>query len=144
MRKITILLPLAAMATLAACGGRTYESSVSAAPTATVVSPAVATVQPASTVYYPGGVAVVPPAGVVVVETTPMLRSGFGRVTANQQVYFNNGAPAGAQRLTLAMSDGSTQVVDTRGPAIAIGAEVEITNERQIRYPVASAPRIKP
>ena len=140
MRKFTILLPLAALATLAACGGRTYEASVSAAPTATVVAPAVATVQPAPAVIYPGGVAVIPPAGVIV-ETTPALRPGFGRVTANQQVYFTNGTPAGTQRLTLSMNDGTVQVVDTRGPGIAIGAEVEITTQRQIRYPVASGQR---
>jgi hypothetical protein len=32
-------------------------------------------------------------------------------------------------------------VVDTRGPYIGIGERVEITPERNIRYPVASASR---
>jgi anti-sigma regulatory factor (Ser/Thr protein kinase) len=135
MRKLKPCFP--GIGHLAACGGRSYEAAVSPAPTATVVAPAVAMVQTAPAVIYPGGIAVVPPAGVVV-ETVAPLRPGFGRVTAIQPVYYTSGAPAGTQRLTLAMSDGSVQVVDTRGPNIAIGAEVEITSERNIRYPVAS------
>lgn len=109
MKKYPILLALAGAATLAACGG-TYQAQVGPAPQA----------------------------GVVVVETTPMLRSGYGRVESITPVTYNNGAVTGYNRLGLRMDDGSWQAVDTRGPRLVIGERVEITPERNIRYPVAS------
>jgi hypothetical protein len=132
MKKPLLALTLVAAATLAACGGRTYEASVTPAPQAVVaVSP---------TVVYPypvtGAVATyVQPSGVVVQSVT-VLRPGFGRVETIQQVVDYRGTFTGYRRLTLRMDDGSIQVLDTRGPEMTLGARVEITPERNIRYPI--------
>ena len=39
--------------------------------------------------------------------------------------------------IALRMDDGSMQVLDSRGPSVGVGARVEITPERYIRYPVS-------
>lgn len=137
MKKLPVSVPasLIAVATLAACGGASNYERVSAAPTVTMVTPQPVVTYPG--VIYPGGVAVVP-AGGVVVTTTAVLRPGFGRIESMATVIDTNGAVTGMRRLILRMDDGSVQVVDTRGPNIALGERVEITSERYIRYPVAS------
>jgi hypothetical protein len=131
MKKPLLALTLVAAATLAACGGRTYEAAVTPAPQPVVaVSP---------TVVYPypvtGAVATYVQPGVVV-ESVTVLRPGFGRVEAIQQVVNHSGAFTGFRRLTLRMDDGSIQVLDTRGPDLTLGARVEITTDRNIRYPI--------
>jgi hypothetical protein len=68
-----------------------------------------------------------------------VLRPGLGRVTAISAVVYPNSSRAAMQQLTLLMDDGSIQVVDTRGPRIAMGERVEITADRNIRYPLASS-----
>ena len=131
MKKLPIALSLVAVATLAACGGRHYNEP---ARVVTTTTPVVV----ASSVYsYPSGRAVIPAPGMYV-ETVATLRPGFGRVEATSPVVFTNGSPAGLQRLTLRMDDGSMQVVDSRGPNVGVGERVEITSERQIRYPLAA------
>jgi hypothetical protein len=93
-------------------------------------------------VTYPSGtVAVVPAPGAVVYESVAVLRPGYGRVVGNTAVVYPNGTSAGMIRLTLRMDDGSTQVVDTRGPSIAMGERIEITPDRNIRYPIARIDR---
>ena len=67
-----------------------------------------------------------------------VLRPGYGRVTDVTAVVYPNSASRSMFRLTLRMDDGTVQVVDTRGPAIAMGERVEITADRNIRYPLAS------
>ncbi len=146
MNKLAIPLSLAAVAALAACAEDEIRPA-SPAPTAyvapayvqpTYVAPVATTVVPAPVVTYPAGtVAVVPAPGAVVYESVAVLRPGYGRVTGNQQVVYPNGSAAGMVRLTLRMDDGSIQVVDTRGPSIAMGERVEITADRNIRYPIA-------
>jgi hypothetical protein len=130
MKKPLLALTLVAAATLAACGGRTYEASVTPAPQAVVaVSP---------TVVYPyptGAVATYVQPGVVV-ESVTVLRPGFGRVQSIQQVVDLSGRFTGFRRLTLRMDDNTIQVLDTRGPEMALGARVEITSDRNIRYPI--------
>jgi hypothetical protein len=142
MSKLPIL-SVAAAATLAACGGYEEVRPVSPAPAAAVVvQPQAVYVAPAVTapvVTYPSGaVAVVPAQGAVVYESAAVLRPGYGRVTANQQLVYPNGSSAAMIRVTLRMDDGSVQVVDTRGPGIAMGERVEITTDRNIRYPIAT------
>ena len=134
MKKVPLVaLSLAAAATLAACGGRTYEASVTPAPQAAVVVPAQTVVYPYSTT---GAVATyVQPSGVVV-ESVTVLRPGFGRVQSIQQVVDLTGAFTGFRRLTLRMDDNTIQVLDTRGPNLSAGARVEITTDRNIRYPI--------
>ena len=132
MKKLPlVVLSLVAAATLTACGGRTYEASVTTAPQAYVVA--------GPTVVYPyptGAVATyVQPSGVVV-ESVTVLRPGFGRVESIQQVVNLSGAFTGFRRLTLRMDDNTIQVLDTRGPDLTMGARVEITTDRNIRYPV--------
>jgi hypothetical protein len=126
-----VALSLVAAATLAACGGRTYEASVTPAPQAVVMA--------TPTVVYPyptGAVATyVQPSGVVV-ESVTVLRPGFGRVESIQQVVDLGGRFTGFRRLTLRMDDNTIQVLDTRGPDLTMGARVEITTDRSIRYPV--------
>jgi len=130
MKKLPIVLSLVAVATLAACGGRHYNEPVAVAPATTIV---------ATPVYYnyPAGIAVIPAPGAYV-ETVAVLRPGFGRIEAMTPVMYTTGASTGMNRLTLRMDDGSFQVVDSKGPNIAIGERVEITSERYIRYPIAS------
>ncbi len=109
MKKVSaIALSLVAAATLAGCGGRSYEASATPAPT------------------------------VAIVYTTPLLRPGFGRIETMQRVVDANGAWTGYRRFSLRMDDGSEQVLDTKGPDIVLGERVEITSERNIRYPIAS------
>jgi len=133
MKKLPIAaLSLVAVATLAACGGRTYEAAVTPAPQAAVVVTSPTVVYP----YPTGAVATyVQPSGVVV-ESVTVLRPGFGRVQTIQQVVDLRGAFTGYRRLTLRMDDGSIQVLDTRGPDLMLGARVEITTDRNIRYPI--------
>jgi uncharacterized lipoprotein YmbA len=109
MRKLPISLSLAAAATLAGCGGH----EVRPAPTVALEAPAPA---PAADV----------------------LRPGYGRVTDVTAVVYPNSTSRGMFRLTLRMDDGTVQVVDTRGPAIPLDERVEITADRNIRYPLAS------
>jgi hypothetical protein len=108
MRKLPIFLSLAAAATLAACAGQEPRPP----------APAVAVNPPAAVAY--------------------ALRPGYGRVSNVTTVVYPNSASPGMFRLTLRMDDGTVQVVDTRGPAIPLDARVEITAERNIRYPIAS------
>ena len=133
MKKLPfVALSLVAAATLTACGGRTYEASVTTAPQAYVaVGPTVVYPYPTGAVatYY------VPSAGVAV-ESVAILRPGFGRVESVQQVVDFRGAFTGYRRLSLRMDDGSIQVLDTRGPELSMGARVEITTDRTIRYPI--------
>jgi hypothetical protein len=131
MKKSLLALSLVAAATLAACGGRTYEASVTPAPRAAVV------VSPTVVYPYPTGAVAtyVQPSGVVV-ESVTVLRPGFGRVEAIQQVVNHSGVFTGFRRLTLRMDDNTIQVLDTRGPEMALGARVEITSDRSIRYPI--------
>lgn len=117
--KLSLSLSLAAAATLAACGG--YET----------VTPA-----PSAAVMYPSGVAVL--AYGPVVYPAPDLRPGLGRVESVTPVVYNTGADTGMRRLGLRMNDGTVQVLDTRGPFIAIGERVEITSGNYIHYPMAS------
>jgi len=127
-----VALSLAAAASLAACGGRTYEASVTPAPQAAVVVASPTVVYP----YPTGAVATyVQPSGVVV-ESVTVLRPGFGRVQSIQQVVDLNGAFTGYRRLTLRMDDNTIQILDTRGPNLAAGDRVEITTDRNIRYPI--------
>ena len=67
-----------------------------------------------------------------------VLRPGYGRVTDVTAVVYPNSTVRGMFRLTLRMDDGTVQVVDTRGPAIPLDERVEITADRNIRYPLAS------
>lgn len=67
-----------------------------------------------------------------------VLRPGYGRVTDVTAVVYPNSTSRGMFRLTLRMDDGALQVVDTRGPAVALDTRVEITADRNIRYPVAT------
>jgi hypothetical protein len=78
-------------------------------------------------------VAVSPPAPVA-----DALRPGYGRVSIVTTVVYPNSTFPGMFRLTLRMDDGTVQVVDTRGPAIPLDERVEITADRNIRYPVVS------
>src|SRR5204863_5204284 len=101
MKKLPLVaLSLVAAATLAACGGRTYEAAVTPAPQAAVVvtSP---TVVASPTVVYPyptGAVATyVQPSGVVV-ESVTVLRPGFANVQTIQQVVDLRGAFTGYRR----------------------------------------------
>jgi hypothetical protein len=131
MKKLPLVaLSVVAAATLAACGGRTYEASVTPAPAVVAVTP---------TVVYPyptGAVATYVQPSNVVVESVTVLRPGFGRVQSIQQVVNLSGQFTGFRRLTLRMDDNTIQVLDTRGPDLALGARVEITTDRSIRYPV--------
>jgi len=128
MKKLPIIvLSLLGAATLAACGGRHYHETVSVAPAPVVAS---------TVVTYPAGVAVLATPGAYV-ETVAVLRPGFGRVEAITPVVYTNGTATGMNRLTLRMDDGSVQVVDSKGPSIALGGRVEITPERYIRYPLS-------
>ena len=133
MKKLPLVaLSLVAAATLAACGGRTYETSVTPAPRVAVVAVSPTVVYP----YPTGAVATyVQPAGVVM-ESVTVLRPGFGRVESVQQVVNLSGAFTGYRRLTLRMDDNTIQVLDTRGPDLVMGARVEITTDRSIRYPI--------
>ena len=97
-----------AAATLAACAGQEPRPA----------APAVAVIAPAPVIY--------------------VLRPGYGRVSDVTSVVYPNSTSAGMFRLTLRMDDGTVQVVDTRGPAIPLDERVEITAERNIRYPLAS------
>ncbi len=140
MKKLPIIaLSLVAAATLAACGGRSYEASATPAPqAAAVVVPSAVVATPVVT-YPSGTVAYVPAPGTVTyVQATANLRPGYGRIETIQQVLDTNGTWNGFRRITLRMEDGSIQVLDTRGPNMAAGERVEITSERNIRYPVAS------
>jgi len=131
MRKPLLALSLVAAATLAACGGRSYEASVTPAPQAVVVA------SPTVVYSYPtGAVATYVQPSNMVVESVTVLRPGFGRVQTIQQVVDLNGAFTGYRRLTLRMDDNTIQVLDTRGPDISLGARVEITTDRNIRYPI--------
>jgi len=130
MKKLPIIvLSLLGAATLAACGGRHYHEPVSVAPVASTV------VYTTAPTYYPNGMAVIS-APSMYVETVAVLRPGFGRVEAITPVVYSNGSSAGMNRLRLRMEDGSYQVVDSKGPSIAVGERVEITSERYIRYPL--------
>ena len=129
MKKLPVIaLSLIGAATLAACGGRHYNEPARVVSTPTVV---------ASSVYYPSGMAIIPAPGMYV-ETVAVLRTGFGRVESTTPVMYTNGQATNMRRLTLRMDDGSFQVVDSTGPAIGVGERVEITSERQIRYPLAA------
>ena len=129
MKKLPVIaLSLIGVATLAACGGRHYNEPARVVSTPTVV---------ASSVYYPSGMAIIPAPGMYV-ETVAVLRTGFGRVESTTPVMYTNGQATNMRRLTLRMDDGSFQVVDSTGPAIGVGERVEITSERQIRYPLAA------
>jgi len=131
MKKLPIIaLSLLGAATLAACGGRHYHEPVAVAPVASTV------VYTTAPTYYPAGRAIISGPGAYV-ESAAILRPGFGRVEATTPVVFSNGTSAGMNRLTLRMEDGSFQVVDSKGPSIAVGARVEITSERYIRYPLS-------
>jgi hypothetical protein len=138
--KSKLALTLAAVATLAACGG--YET-VTPVYSASATAPAVVVAQPAvaGTVVYPSTAYVpVVPSGAVgstVILTQPLpLRPGFGKVDGITMVVNANNVPTGMRRLSLRMDDGSFQVVDTTGPAIAVGERVEITMDSMIRYPL--------
>ena len=132
MKKSLLAVSLVAAATLAACGGRTYEASVTPAPQAAYVVASPTVVYP----YPTGAVATyVQPSGVMV-ESVTVLRPGFGRVESIQQVVNLSGAFTGYRRLTLRMDDNTIQVLDTRGPDLNLGARVEITTDRNIRYPI--------
>ena len=129
MKKLPVIaLSLIGAATLAACGGRHYNEPARVVSTPTVV---------ASSVYYPSGMAIIPAPGMYV-ETVAVLRTGFGRVESTTPVMYTNGQATNMRRLALRMDDGSFQVVDSTGPAVGVGERVEITSERQIRYPLAA------
>ena len=138
MKKVPVIaLSLVAAATLAACGGRSYEASATPAPTAAVVLPATVVATPVVT-YPSGTVTYVETMPGAVVYTAPLLRPGFGRIETMQRVVDANGAWTGYRRFSLRMDDGSVQVLDTKGPDIVLGERVELTTERNIRYPIAS------
>jgi hypothetical protein len=116
---------------LAACVS--YEP-VAPAPQAAVVSTAPVLVAPAQQVIVPGGYAqgayVVQTQPGVVIQSAP-LRTGYATVRGLTPL------SDGATRVTLAMNDNTTQLVDTRAANLYVGATVEITNEGFIRYPIA-------
>ena len=67
------------------------------------------------------------PAQAKLVTTQMPYRAGIGTVTAATR------ASAAPSRLMIKMNDGSTQVVDTDAPDIAVGSRVELTPDRVIR-----------
>jgi multidrug efflux pump subunit AcrA (membrane-fusion protein) len=127
MQKLPVIaLSLVAAATLTACGGRAYEATA---------TPVVATATPVFT--YPSDTVTYAP-GTFVYPVSYILRPGFGRVESVQQVIDIRGTTTGYRRLTVRMDDGSFQVFDTNGPSMVLGARLEITPERYVRYPIAS------
>jgi hypothetical protein len=77
---------------------------------------------------YPGNAPTTSASAQAKVVTTEMpYRAGTGTVTAATR------GPSSARRLMIAMSDGSTQVVDTDAPDITVGSRVELTPDRVIR-----------
>lgn len=67
-----------------------------------------------------------PPQAKLVTTEMPY-RAGIGTVTAATRT------AAAPNRLLIQMNDGSTQVVDTDAPDIAVGSRVELTPDRVIR-----------
>jgi hypothetical protein len=129
------LSSLAAALAVAACGG--YET-VTPAPQATTayvtptqptyVAPVVVASGPVIT--QPGMVAVVPQQAVVV-QTTPALQPGLGRVDSLTPL--SNGT-----RIAVRMeSGGRLQYLDTPGGTmVALGQRVEVTGDGHLSYPV--------
>ncbi len=116
MKKLAIPLSLAAAAVLAGCA---HEERVTVAVTD---RPAVAVVSQ-SYVYPTGYIAVTERPYVMSYYTTYYpVRSGYGRYS----------------RLRLTMQDNSVQIIDTNGPAVAVGAWVEVTPQLAVTYPVAA------
>ena len=114
-----VLIPLsvAAVAVLAACGGRQPAPIVVVPPQTPVV-----TVPQAS-------------AAAPVVQSVA-LKPGFGRIeTLGQAPTASAGgtAPSAMQRLGIRMDDGSMQYVDTPSTGLAIGDRIELTRDGYIR-----------
>ncbi len=133
MKKLAIPLSLAAAAVLAGCA---HEERVTVAVTD---RPAVAVVSQ-SYVYPTGYIAVTERPYVMSYYTTYYpVRSGYGRVESYEPVYFTTtGIATGYSRLRLTMQDNSVQIIDTNGPAVAVGAWVEVTPQLAVTYPVAA------
>lgn len=102
MKKLTIPLCLVAAATLAACGGHRE-------------------VRESTTYLLPH----------TAISTATAARPGSGKVV---YVVDPTGPVNGisTQRLTVAMSDGSSQVIEQRGAQIAMGAHVRIRSDNRI------------
>lgn len=112
MNKLVLPLSLCAAATLAGCA--TYDRATPA-PGAVVVTPPAAV-----------------PAATVVVSPNTSLRAGSGMIESIAAV---PGAPSSSsmRRLTLMMSDGTLQRIDTDGASLALGDRLEITREGYVR-----------
>lgn len=143
MRRVTLTLCAASLATLAGCGG--YDTVTPAgsystgtvytpAPVVTTPAPPVA-VAPSATVVQPG--TVVAPGTAVVVPPVAGVRAGSGRVESNTRVSRAGGEARPTRRIGVRMDDGTVQYVDTEAQGIEIGDRVELTADNHIRYGIA-------
>ena len=144
MRKLRVPLypiSMAALATLAACGG--YDT-VTPAPGAVVTAPGTAVTTapaPAVAVAPPAVIApgtVVTPGTAVVVPPASGVHPGVGRVESNTRLSMAGGQDRPTRRLGLRMDDGTVQFVDTQAQDLGIGDRVQLTADNHIIYP---APR---
>jgi len=86
-----------------------------------------ATVLAACSTYEAQAPATSAPARAKLATTEMPFRAGVGTVTAATR------SSAAPYRLVITMNDGSTQVIDTDAPDIAVGSRVELTPDRVIR-----------
>jgi len=140
MRKLRIPLypfSMAALATLAACGG--YDTvtpasgAVVTAPAAGTVVTTPAPVAVAPTVVAPG--TVVTPGTAVIVPPSGGVHPGTGRVESSTRLSLASGEERPTRRLGLRMDDGTVQFVDTQAQNVDIGERVELTADNHIIYP---------
>ena len=147
MRRVSLTVCAAALATLAGCGGYDTVTPVGSYSTGTVVTPApvVTTpappvaVAPSATVVQPGtvvapGTTVVAPGTAVVASPVAGVHPGVGRVESNTRLSQASGLNPPVRRLGLRMDDGTVQFVDTQAQSIEIGDRVELTADNHIRY----------
>jgi hypothetical protein len=131
-------LSVAAVAVLAACGGRQPAPIVVVPPQQPVVmppqQPAVTTVVAPPVAAAPAPAASAPPAPAVVHAV--QLRPGMGRIESMGPAPSPSAggtAASAMHRLNVRMDDGSMQVVDTPSTGLAVGDRVELTREGFIR-----------
>jgi len=147
MNRVRLSFSIAALTTLAACGG--YDTVTPAAgvvttspgAVVTTTSPQAVVTSPSTpptviqTAPAPATVAVAPGTAVVIQQQTAAgVRPGNGRVESNARMSQASGLNPPVRRLAVRMDDGTVQYLDTQAQNIEVGDRVELTADNHIRY----------